>query len=124
MGAGLKSSMARMRDKATSDLKGTAAQLARIAATMATARGSSCRPLAAAELTQVLLPGGSQGHLELQALQDAAALEGSQLGGGPRQQRREDRAKVLVYLQERNNLTSSLNRGTYHVIANQKKKRS
>lgn len=69
---------------------------------------SSCWPLATAELTQVLLPGGSQGHLELQALQDAAALERSQLGSGPWQQGGENGAKVLVYLQGSSSIMSSV----------------
>lgn len=51
-----------------------------------------------AQLRQVLLPGVAQGHLELKALQDAAALGRSQLCCGSWQQGGEDGAKVLVYL--------------------------
>ena len=63
-------------------------------------RQGNQRPLASAQLREVLLPGVSQGHLELQAVQDPASLGGGQTGVGPRQQGGEDGAKVLVHLEE------------------------
>lgn len=57
-------------------------------------------PLPTAELTEVLLPGGTQGHLKLKALQDATALGRSQLSSGSGQQSGEYRPKVLVNLQK------------------------
>lgn len=59
-------------------------------------------PLPTTELTEVLLPGGTQGHLKLKALQDATALRRSQLSSGSRQQSGENGPKVLVNLQKRN----------------------
>mmetsp|Transcript_45018 Transcript_45018/g.75101 ORF Transcript_45018/g.75101 Transcript_45018/m.75101 type:complete len:345 (+) Transcript_45018:383-1417(+) len=54
--------------------------------------------LPAAQLRQGLLPHRAEGHLDLQAIQHAAALRGLQLGHGARQQGREDGPEVLVHL--------------------------
>lgn len=103
MGAGLNSSMARMRDRATSDLKTDTTHLQYcLGAIEVTLKGHTewgYSPLPTTELCEVLLPGVTQGHFELEALQDTAALRRSQLCCGSWQQGGEDGAKVLVYLQ-------------------------
>lgn len=52
------------------------------------------------ELTEVLLPSVAKGDLELEAIQEAAALGWGEASVGPRQQGGEDGAKVLVDLEE------------------------